>query len=115
MNRFREGILSKETSAQPFLSWIFYAFSFKGRGIADPVGWALNRLREQPGVQAEGAFAALAALPPEEFRRLLKLHLESGTPPAYEHWRFAFREITLVKLKELADLIGDKITQEKPA
>lgn len=106
MNALREQILKQETSPQPFLSWICYAYSLKGRGVEDPVGWALSRLKEQPHAYAEGVFARLAHKPTAEFARLLRAQIETGAAPMDEDWRAAFGDVPVKRLKALAETLG---------
>lgn len=106
MNAFREQILKQETSPQPFLSWIYYAYSLKGRGVEDPVGWALSRLKEQPHTCAEGVFARLVQRPREDITRLLRAQIETGASPLDEDWRAAFGDVPLKRLKALAETLG---------
>lgn len=106
MNRFREQIISAETSPVPFLSWLLYAYSFKGRGIQDPIGWALTRLKEQPGTPAEGVYAKLATLPPAELAKMLQRHTEVGMVTGNGDWATAFRDTPLPRLRQLAEVLG---------
>ena len=106
LNRFREQIISAETSPVPFVSWLLYAHSFKGRGIQDPIGWALTRLKEQPGTPAEGAYARLAGLPPEQIARMLHRHIEAGMVTGNGDWAAAFRDTPLPRLRQLAEVLG---------
>ena len=106
INPFREQILGQESSARPFLSWLLYAYSFKGRGIHDPVGWALARLREQPGQPAEGIFSDLAALSTEELCHFLQRHVTTGQAPYDARWQRAFRDVPGSRLRELAEVLA---------
>jgi hypothetical protein len=106
INPYRERILAQEGSAQPFMSWLVYAYSSKGKGIEDPFGWALARVKESPGQTAGGVFARLSARPPRELVRLLQAQIQTGAPPADEDWRAAFRDVPAPRLKEMAQSLG---------
>jgi hypothetical protein len=106
MNSYRQRILEKENSTAPFLSWLLYAYSRNGRGIQDPVGWALSRLRESPGAAADGAFVRLANLPPERLEHLVRSQVESGAAPAHEDWGAVFRDVPVTRLRELSQVLG---------
>lgn len=106
MNRFREQIISHETSPVPFVSWLLYAYSFRGRDIQDPIGWALTRLKEQRGTPAEGVYAKLASLPPAELAKLLQRHIEAGMVTGNGYWATAFRDTPLPRLRHLAEVLG---------
>ena len=106
MNRFREQIIRAESSPVPFVSWLLYAHSFKGRGIQDPIGWALTRLKEEPGTPAEGAYAKLASLPPAELAKLIQRHIEAGMVTGNGDWAVAFRDTPLPRLRQLAEVLG---------
>ena len=57
------------------LSWLLYAMSQAGRGIEQPLNYALDRLSRTPGKGVGGAYDAFANLPPAE---LIDLILERG-------------------------------------
>ena len=52
-----------------------YTASTEGRWIAEPLGYAISRLREDPTDGAGGATDQLADLPPKDLRVLIDLSL----------------------------------------
>ena len=112
MNAYRETILAQNNASLRFISWLFYAYGSKGRGILDPVGWALARVKDQPELFAEGACYRLAVAPPEKIAALLRRHIESGMAPSDADWALAFHDAQLSRLRELEDVLG---LRPKPA
>jgi len=53
------------------LSWLLYAMSQAGRGIEQPLNYALDRLSRTPGKGVGGAYDAFANLPPAELIDLI--------------------------------------------
>jgi hypothetical protein len=106
MSGYRKQILAREKGAEALVSWILYAYSFKGRGVTDPLGWAFARLNETPSQPAEGVFARLAKRPPAELARLLREQLVAGTPPRDEDWQLAFQDAPAPRLRALAETLG---------
>jgi hypothetical protein len=105
-NPYRQQIAESEKDARVLVSWLCYAHSLKGQGIKDPFGWALARVKDQPGSWAEGVYAELAQIVPAEFARLLERHIEAGMSPADERWEAAFGKVALGRLKELGTVLG---------
>ena len=105
INAYREGILARETNAKALVSWLLYAYSFKGSGIKDPLGWAFTRLKERPGISAGGVFDVLAVLPPVELSTLLGRHIREGYAPTHADWRLAFGDAPIARLRALSEVL----------
>jgi hypothetical protein len=102
----RQKALRQERSPKPFLSWLFYAYSFKGRGIQDPFGWALKKVIESPGQEAGSVFSDLAARRPGDLARLVRRQIESGQAPGDPAWQYAFQDATPLQLRRLIETLG---------
>ena len=50
----RQTLLEQEKSAVPFLSWVLYGVA--NPSIQDPLGLAVSKLSDQPGMQRWGCF-----------------------------------------------------------
>ena len=68
-------LLGAKASVRAFVSWVLYTASPEGRWIAEPLGYAISRLREDPTGGAGGAIDQLAELPPEDLKALIDLAL----------------------------------------
>lgn len=68
-------LLEAQASVRAFVSWVLYTASAEGRWIAEPMGYAISRLREDPSSGAGGAIDQLAELPPKDLKALIDLSL----------------------------------------
>lgn len=73
-------LLEVQASVHAFVSWVLYVASPQSGNLADPLGYALSRLREHPLREARGIFRQLADLPPAELLMLI----DSTPTRAYE-------------------------------
>jgi hypothetical protein len=64
-------LLEVQASVHAFVSWVLYVASPQSGNLADPLGYALSRLREHPLREARGVFRKFADLPPEELLMLI--------------------------------------------
>lgn len=99
----RNTLLDQENSAVPFLSWILYGAA--NAMIQDPLGLAVSKLTDQPGVGAGGAFDRLAKLPPGQLIQLVQLE-QSMRYPSTRDWRMAMKHIRTERVLLLSDLLG---------
>ena len=99
----RQTILAQEKNAAPFLSWILYGVS--NSSIQDPVGLAVSKLSDQPGVSAGGSFNRLAKLPPEQLIHLIQME-RLMQYPSNRDWRLAMKSIQSERMILLSDLLG---------
>lgn len=68
-------LITLQASVRVFVSWVLYTASPEGRWIAEPMGYAISRLREDPSSGAGGAIDQLADLPPKDLKALIDLAL----------------------------------------
>jgi hypothetical protein len=54
-----------------FVSWVLYVASPQSGNLADPLGYAISRLREHSLREARGVFRQFADLPPAELLMLI--------------------------------------------
>jgi hypothetical protein len=73
-------LLEVQASVHAFVSWVLYVASPQSGNLADPLGYALSRLREDPLQEARGVFRQLADLPPTE----LLILIDSNPTRAHE-------------------------------
>jgi hypothetical protein len=99
----RNMLLDQGTSVIPFLSWILYGAA--NAMIQDPLGLAVSKLTDQPGVGAGGAFERLAKLPPGQLIQLVRLE-RSMRYPSNRDWRIAMKTIHAERVLLLSDLLG---------
>jgi hypothetical protein len=85
--RVQKELLDCGARVHAFVSWVLYAGSPEGRFIADPLGYTLSRLRQDPQSGAGGAFDQFADLPPGDLLALLDEAASSplGLGPASRH------------------------------
>lgn len=101
----REEILGQTTPVN-FLAHLLYAYSPRGKGILDLVGFTICRAAN-PEEAPEEVFLRLAGLPPEELARLLEQQYE-GTPPDTPAWVEAeMHKLPVENIRALAQRIGD--------
>jgi hypothetical protein len=90
--RVRKELLESQASAQAFVSWVLYAMSPSSGKLTDPLGYAISRLRDDPKRAARGAFSQLAALSPDELRKLFEMPqgkyaaLDDESPAMADDW-----------------------------
>ena len=99
----RQSLLDQEKSAEPFLSWILYGIA--NPSIQDPVGLAVSKLSDQPGLQAGGAFDRLAGLQPEQLIQLIQMELAMRFP-SNRDWQLVMKSIHRERIILLSDLLG---------
>ena len=68
--KIREQLIRQEQSAVPLVSWILYGIA--NSTIKNPVGLAIAKLKEQPGLTAGGPFDRLAKVSPDLFCQHLR-------------------------------------------
>lgn len=73
-------LLEVQASVHAFVSWVLFAASPQSGKLADPLGYALSRLREHALKEARGVFRQFADLPPVELWELI----QSTPTRAYE-------------------------------
>lgn len=98
----RQTILAQEKDAVPFLSWILYGIS--NPSIQDPIGLAVSKLSDQPGVSAGGSFDRLARLPPDQLIQLIQMERMMRYPTNHD-WRLAMKFVNRERMILLSDLI----------
>jgi hypothetical protein len=98
-------LLGKGSTAQAFISWLFYAASPAGSGIRDPIAHAISRLLSNPKRGAGSAFDQLAGLPANQLAHLLIQALE-GYSPRQPAWHKAMAGATRARLLALTDQLG---------
>ncbi len=64
-------LLEVQASVHAFVSWVLYVASPQSGNLADPLGYAISRLREHSLREARGVFRQLADLPPAELLMLI--------------------------------------------
>ena len=64
-------LLEAQASVHAFVSWVLYVASPQSGNLADPLGYAISRLREHSLREARGVFRQLADLPPAELLMLI--------------------------------------------
>lgn len=64
-------LLELQASVHAFVSWVLFAASPQSGKLADPLGYALSRLREHALREARGVFRQFADLPPVELLELI--------------------------------------------
>jgi len=64
-------LLEVQASVHAFVSWVLYVASPQSGNLADPLGYAISRLREHALREARGVFRQLADLPPAELLMLI--------------------------------------------
>ncbi|MDP1624372.1 MAG: hypothetical protein Q8L64_01245, partial [bacterium] len=64
-------LLEVQASVHAFVSWVLYVASPQSGNLADPLGYAISRLREHSLREARGVFRQLADLPPTELLMLI--------------------------------------------
>lgn len=64
-------LLEVQASVHAFVSWVLYVASPQSGNLADPLGYAISRLREHSLREARGVFRKLADLPPAELLMLI--------------------------------------------
>ena len=69
--KVQKELLEVQASVHAFVSWLLYAASPHSGQLADPLGYAISRLREHPLREARGVFRKLADLPPRELLALI--------------------------------------------
>ena len=69
--KVQKELLEVQASVHAFVSWVLYAASPHSGQLADPLGYAISRLREHPLREARGVFRKLADLPPCELLALI--------------------------------------------
>jgi len=69
--KVQKELLEVQASAHAFVSWVLYAASPRSGQLADPLGYAISRLREHPLREARGVFRKLADLPPCDLLALI--------------------------------------------
>jgi hypothetical protein len=99
----RQALLAQEQNAVPFLSWVMYGIA--NPSIQDPIGLAVSKLCEQPGLQSGGAFDRLAALPPGQLVQLIQMELEMRYP-SNRDWRLLMKSIQQESVILLSDVLG---------
>ena len=108
----REEILGQYSDARPFVSWLLYGAGERGRGIRDPVGHAVSRLREAPGRGAGDPFDPLAALPPVALANLIERQaLEGYVTTTQPSWRQAMGGAGADRLRDLAVQLGLRVEE----
>jgi len=65
-------LLDVQASVHAFVSWVLFAASPQGGKLADPLGYAISRLRAHPLQEAGGVFRQFAGLPPRELLALIQ-------------------------------------------
>jgi hypothetical protein len=80
-------LLEVQASVHAFVSWVLYVASPQSGNLADPLGYAISRLREHPLREARGVFRKFADLPPEELLMLIDATPSKpyGIPVRVEH------------------------------
>ena len=64
-------LLEVQASVHAFVSWVLYVASPQSGNLADPLGYAISRLREHSLREARGVFRQFADLPPAELLMLI--------------------------------------------
>ena len=106
----RKTLLEQEKNAVPFLSWILYGVA--NPSIQDPLGLAVSKLSDQPGMSAGGAFDRLANLPPEQLAQLVQME-RSMRYPSNRDWRLAMKSIPVKQMVLLSDLLDIQVEEEE--
>ena len=106
----QQALLEQEKSAIPFLSWVLYGIA--NLSIQDPVGLAVSKLSEQPGLKAGGAFDRLAGLPPENLIQLIQMELAMRYP-SNRDWRLVMKSIHRERVILLSDLLDLPVEEEE--
>jgi hypothetical protein len=99
----RQALFEQEKSAVPYISWVFYGIA--NPAIQDPIGLAVSKLCDQPGLKAGGAFDRLASLPPEQLLQLIQMELAMRYP-SNRDWRAMMKSIHHERVILLSDLFG---------
>ena len=105
----RKTILECEKSPIPFVSWILYGAA--SSNIQNPLSLAISKIKEQPGLDARGAFERLARLEPAAIANNLRLELTLRNPSG-EDWQSVFRGVSHDRLRLLADIFDIQFNQE---
>jgi hypothetical protein len=103
-------LLEQEKRAVPVLSWILYGVA--NSSIQDPLGLAVSKLSDQPGMSAGGAFDRLANLPPEQLVQLVQME-RSMRYPSNRDWRLVMKSIPVERVVLLSDLLGIQVEEEE--
>jgi hypothetical protein len=64
-------LLEVQASAHAFVAWVLYVASPQSGHLADPLGYAISRLREHSLREACGVFRKFADLPPAKLLMLI--------------------------------------------
>jgi len=105
----RSTLLSSETNALPFVSWIIYGVSQPS--IQNPYSLAIASLKNNPRVSAGGASERLAALPPSKLLQLI-VEAQQLFPPSEPNWRMLFASLPKERIQLLADILDLQPGQE---
>jgi hypothetical protein len=104
--KIREQLIRQEQSPVPLISWILYGAA--KNTIKDPVGLAIKKLKEQPGLTAGGSYDRLVGLPRGVFCQLLQSAL-TWQGNSDRDWQVAFHGVERERLGLLADILEIQI------
>jgi len=102
-------VARKIVSADPaaFISWLLYASSSRGAKIIEPVGHAVDRLREEPTQGAGGAYDRLAKMEPMKLAELVHQELVFGDAGwGVVDWKDAMGDADHSRLQLITEIIG---------
>lgn len=99
----RAVLLSQESSAQSFVSWLIYGASQPQ--IQNPLSLAIARLNTSPRVGAGGASERLAAKPAAQLAEMVR-KASQWQMPMDRDWRMLFENCKRERIVLLADALG---------
>jgi len=104
--KIREQLIRQEHGSVPLVSWILYGTA--NTTIKDPIGLAITKLKEQPGVTAGRSYDRLSRLPVDVFCQLLQSAL-TWQGISDRDWQAAFHDVERERLRLLADILEIQI------
>jgi hypothetical protein len=112
VNKKKQAEILGQTTPENFLAHLLYAYSPRGKGIFDLVGFAISRAIN-PEETPEEVFQRLANLPAENLARLLEQQYAAGqvdsevTPPDTPDWVEAeLHKLSAENVRALAQRLG---------
>lgn len=102
----RERLITRNVSSVAFVSWLLYCASPQGRGIVNPVGYAIRQLARAPNIGAGEPYNSLADRGPDFVGREIMRAIEIGNWANDHAWPSALVNASKAKLAILAWQLG---------
>jgi hypothetical protein len=104
----RQALLSQESSALPFVSWVLHGTSQEH--IKNPYNLAIAKLKQNPGISPGGSSLRLTQMPPRKLVGCIAQQL-SHRSPADPDWRLLFSQVLYERILLLVDALGLELNE----